>query len=71
MRGLVALLATCLCFIAACPAVEETVDETEQASSTAVGVAEEMSEGTLGEVDVETGELPGEGNEDDTAQQDE
>ena len=71
MRFLIAVPLAALLCLTACPVAEETVQETEDAGSTAVGVAEEMSEGTLGDADIESGELPGEEDAEDEVFEDE
>jgi len=50
---LIALLVLAPVILSACDMASETADETEQAGESAVGIAEKMSEGTLGEADEE------------------
>jgi len=57
MRLLIlAVLAAVLCCFG-CDFAEESADTTEGAGETAIGVAETMSGGTVGDADMDTGEV--------------
>lgn len=59
MRLLLVLLLV-FSFCLSCDVASETSDETKQAGESAVGIAEKMSGGTVGDTDVDTGETAGE-----------
>ena len=65
MRFLVfVFLLSVLSFSAGCDMLKESADTTEGGGAGAMDVAEKSSSGTLEGVDLESGELPGEEDED-------
>ncbi|GEM_PF-3287751 len=56
MNWLIGLMAGLLLLGASCDLAKETADETEQSGQGAVGIAEQMAGGTVGDADMDTGE---------------
>jgi hypothetical protein len=56
MRLLIALLIALLLSIVGCDVAEDTADEATDAGVGAAGIAEQMSSGTVGDADMDTGE---------------
>ena len=53
---LIALYAAATLLLAGCDMAKDTTDTTEEGGAGAVGIAEKMSQGTVGDVDEDTGE---------------
>jgi hypothetical protein len=71
VNWLIALIAGLLLLAASCDLAKDTADETEATGQGAVGIAEKMSGGTVGDADMDTGESPSADEEDhDDAEED-
>ena len=69
MRLLTVLVLATVLLLFGCNTAKDTAQTTEQGGQGAVGIAEKMSGGTVGDTDVDTGESPEEGADDsDTAE---
>lgn len=60
-RLLIALMLGIVLFVFGCDMAKDTADTTDDGSGKAVGIAEKMSQGTVGDTDENTGEAVTEG----------
>ena len=65
MKWLIALLSVVVLLGASCDLAKDTADETQQSGEGAVGIAEQMSGGTVGDADLDTGESAAGGDDGD------